>query len=56
MYTCSQIVSIFLQLTDMDNLVKLVEDLKIAVDGKKGDHVPSLLDTVLSQIESGEKG
>ncbi|XP_054262952.1 GTPase-GDP dissociation stimulator vimar [Macrosteles quadrilineatus] len=39
----------------MDNLVKLVEDLKIAVDGRKGDDVPSILDTVLSQIDSGEK-
>lgn len=40
----------------MDNLVKLVEELKIAVDGKKGEDAPSILDTVLTQVESGEKG
>ncbi|XP_046665551.1 rap1 GTPase-GDP dissociation stimulator 1 [Homalodisca vitripennis] len=40
----------------MENLIKLVEDLKIAVDEKKGDNVPNLLDSVLTQIESNDTG
>lgn len=40
----------------MDNVVKLVEDLKISVNDKKVDNVPIILDSVLSQIENGDKG
>lgn len=40
----------------MDNVVKLVEDLKISVNDKKVDNVPIILDSVLTQIENGDKG
>lgn len=40
----------------MDNIVKLVEDLKISVNDKKVDNVPTILDSVLTQIENGDKG
>lgn len=40
----------------MDNLIKLTDELKIAVEEKNSNNVPKVLDSVLTQVESGEKG